>query len=56
MKQYPHELLAFKERIFNYRLSRARKVVENVFCILAAQFSNIPSFYYCKGRKYCECY
>lgn len=38
MKPYPYRNLSGPERVYNYRLSRARRIVENVFGIMSARF------------------
>lgn len=38
MKPYPFKNQPAPNRVFNYRLSRARRVVENVFGIMASRF------------------
>lgn len=38
MKLYPDQYLPLDERVFNYRLSRARGVIENAFGIAATRF------------------
>ena len=39
LKPYPARQLDMSKRVFNYRLSRARRIVENAFGILASRFA-----------------
>ena len=41
MKPYPYEDADILSRIFNYRLSRARRTVESAFGTLAARFRSL---------------
>lgn len=38
MKPFPARNLTYEQRIYNYRLSRARRVVENAFGIMCSKF------------------
>ena len=38
MKPYPHRTAVGDEKIFNYRLSRARRIVENAFGVMSSRF------------------
>ena len=38
MKPYPFRQISYESRIFNYRLSRARRIVESAFGILSSRF------------------
>lgn len=38
MKPYPGRTLDIPERVYNYRLSRARRIIENVFGIMSSKF------------------
>ena len=38
MKPFAHRNLTREQRVFNYRLSRARRIVENAFGIMANRF------------------
>lgn len=38
MKPYPHKTALGDEKVFNYRLSRARRIVKNAFGLLCVRF------------------
>lgn len=38
LKPFPHRQLTLEECIFNYHLSRARRIIENVFGIISSRF------------------
>nr|CAI5861315.1 unnamed protein product [Callosobruchus analis] len=43
MKPYPGKQISHDEKIFNYRLCRTRRIVENIFGILASRFQALLS-------------
>ena len=51
MKPYPSRQLSDDERIFNYRLSRARRVSENAFGILSNRFRVLDKHIYLSPEK-----
>ena len=53
IKPYSRNALALLERIFNYRLSRARRIVENVFGITSYTVYNFSTDNHNK-RGYCN--
>ena len=38
MKSYPYRTAIGDEKVFNYRLSRARRIIENAFGVMSARF------------------
>lgn len=42
MKPYPGQDLTLAERLFNYRLSRARRIIENCFGVATSRFRVFP--------------
>lgn len=51
MKPYPYRGLTKEQKIFNYRVSRARRIVENVFGILANRFRVLLNTIPLKAQK-----
>ena len=51
MKPYPAKVLTDYERIYNYRLSRARRVSENAFGILVNRFRVLDKYIHLSPQK-----
>lgn len=51
LKPYPHKSLDVVQRVYNYRLSRARRIIENVFGIMSARFRVLRNPIYLNAEK-----
>lgn len=51
MKPYSQRGLTMVQRVFNYRLSRARRIIENVFGIMAERFRVLRKPFHLDGDK-----
>lgn len=51
IKPYPQRGLDMVQRVFNYRLSRARRIIENVFGIMSARFRVLRNPIYLNAEK-----
>lgn len=52
MKPYPLKRITREEKIFNYRLSRGRRMIESSFGILATRFRSFLTFIYLFPEKF----
>lgn len=51
MKPYGHKNLSEQERIFNYRLSRARRCIKNAFGLLCSKWACLKKTLYCSPDR-----